>query len=790
MEGPPQGNSVTFKNAQALVRVTAVSPDVIRVRMTHGITFGPDLSYAVVKADWPTPQLEIAGTSQTETIHTEDLEVRVQLAPFRISFYDRAGTLIAKDADDMGMAWDGSRVRCWKWMPSDEHYFGLGEKGDDLDKRGHAYVMWNTDAYGWGPATDPLYVSIPFLLALRAGRAYGLFFDNTYRSSFDMGKEFPEMYSFGAEGGEINYYFINGPDPKQVLEHYTNLTGRMPLPARWQIAYHQSRYSYYPESMVRFIADNFRARHIPCDALYLDIQYMDGYRVFTWDEAGFPDPRKLLSDLRRQGFRVVTIIDPGAKVDPNYWVYQQGLVGNDFVEMPDGKLFIGKVWPGDAVFPDFTWDRVRDWWGSLYQGLIQDGVAGFWDDMNEPSVFDVPSRTMPPDAVFYDHGQHSPHLKVHNVYGLLMSEATREGVLKFRPNERPLVITRDTYAGGQRYAAVWTGDNSSTWEHLRLSLPELMNMGISGLSLVGADIGGFAMSPSPDLYTRWLEAGAFYPYCRTHTEIGSRNQEPWSYGNRREDINRQSIELRYRLLPYFYNAFHQSAETGLPVMRALLLEFPDDPTAVGAEDEFLLGDDLLVTPVVKDGEISRSVYLPKGEWFDFWSPRAYHGPAHIEVDAPLDRIPLFVRGGAVIPTQQVVEYSDQTPIDPLTLVVYPQGNSSREFYEDDGLTYNYLRGVYLKQTFTVKVDHNGIIVTTSARRGSYQPPPRHLEIQIHGEQCAPREVDLGATALPKADTLDGLKQASSAWYYDPASRSTIIRTFDNPQGVTARLMNQ
>jgi len=788
-EGPPQGNSITFKNSQALVQVTAVSPDVVRVRMTHGAAFGPDFSYAVVKADWPTPQLEFAGTSQTETIQTADLEVRVQLAPFRISFHDRAGRLIAKDADGMGMAWDGDRVRCWKWMPSDEHYFGLGEKGDDLDKRGHAYVMWNTDAYGWGAATDPLYVSIPFFLALRSGRAYGLFFDNTYRSSFDMGKEFPEMYSFGSEGGEINYYFINGPDPKQVLERYTNLTGRMPLPARWQIAYQQSRYSYYPESMVRFIADNFRERHIPCDVLYLDIQYMDGCRVFTWDKAGFPDPRKLLSDLRRQGFRVVTILDPGVKVDPNYWVYQQGLAGNDFVKMPDGKLFIGKVWPGDSVFPDFTWHRVRDWWGSLYQGLIQDGVAGFWDDMDEPSVFEFPSRTMSPDAVFNDHGQESPHLKVHNVYGLLMSEATREGVLKYRPNERPLVITRDTYAGGQRYAAVWTGDNSSTWEHLRLSLPELMNMGISGLSLVGADIGGFAMSPSPDLYTRWLEAGVFYPFCRTHTEIGSRNQEPWSYGNRREDINRQSIELRYRLLPYFYNAFHQAAETGLPVMRALLLEFPDDAKAVGAEDEFLLGDDLLVTPVVKDGEISRSVYLPKGEWFDFWSSRVYDGPAQIQVDAPLDRIPLFVRGGAVIPTQQVVEYTDQTPIDPLTLEVYPQGDSSREYYEDDGLTFDYLRGVYLKQSFTVKADGNAIIVATSARKGSYQPPTRHLEIRIHDEQCAPHQVDLGGTALPRAESLDGLKQASPAWYYDAASRTLIIETFDNPQGVIARLMN-
>jgi alpha-glucosidase len=785
--GTPQGNSITFRNPQALVTVTALAPDVVRVRMAHGTSFGPDYSYAVVKTDWPSPQVEFTHAKQMETLRTADLEVRVQLSPFRISYYNRAGRLISKDSDSAGMAWDDQDVRCWKWMPPDEHYFGLGEKGDDLDKRGHTYVMWNTDAYGWGPTTDPLYVTIPFFLALRSGNAYGLFFDNTYRSSFDMGKEYADRYSFGAEGGELNYYFINGPGPKQVLERYTGLTGRMPMPARWQIGYHQSRYSYYPESMVRFIAQNFRDRKIPCDALFLDIHYMDGYRIFTWDKSRFPDPSKMLSDLRREGFHVVTIIDPGVKQDPNYWVYQQGLAGDDFVKMPDGKVFIGKVWPGDAAFPDFTWHRVRDWWGSLYKGLIQDGVAGFWNDMNEPSVFEVPSKTMPPDAIFYDHGLHSPHTKIHNVYGMLMSEGTREGILKYRPEERPLVITRDTYAGGQRYAAVWTGDNSSTWEHLRLSLPELMNMGLSGLSLVGADIGGFALSPSPDLYTRWLEAGVFYPYCRTHTELASREQDPWSYGIRREDINRQSIKLRYRLLPYFYNAFHQSAETGLPVMRALLLDYPDDPRAVASEDEFLLGDDLLVAPVVKDGEITRSVYLPKDEWYDFWSGRRYVGPAQIEVDAPLDRIPLFARGGAVIPTQQAVEYTDQAPINPLTLEVYPRGDSSRAYYEDDGLTYQYQHGVDLEQTFTVKSSGKTIRVETSARQGSYEPPARSLEIKVHGEQCAPRQVESGERALVQLDSQEKLDQANSGWYFDEASAVVFIKVPDNAGGVTTQV---
>jgi alpha-glucosidase len=337
---------------------------------------------------------------------------------------------------------------------------------------------------------------------------------------------------------------------------------------------------------------------------------------------------------------------------------------------------------------------------------------------------------------------------------------------------------------------VWTGDNTATWEHLRISLPELMGMGISGLSLVGADIGGFIQSPSPDLSTRWLQAGVFYPYCRTHNDFGTRNKEPWAFGNEREDINRQSIELRYRLLPYFYNAFHQAAETGLPVMRALLLDYPDDANAISTQDEFLLGDDLLVAPVVKDGEISRDVYFPKGPWCDFWSARCINGPRRMRVDAPLDRIPIFVRGGAILPTQQVVQYTDQAPINPLTLEVYPQGESSRDYYEDDGLTFDYQRGVHMEQTFTAKADGNSVNVSTSARKGLYQPPARSLEIKIHGEHCAPRQLTVNGNAVPQADSLGGLGQAASGWYFDAPSNTVFVRTADRPEGDTLRLENQ
>jgi alpha-glucosidase len=783
----PQGNQITFQNSQALVSVTALASDLVRVRMTPGARFGPDYSYAVIKTNWPELQVEFSGSDNARIVRTPELEVRLQLAPFRISFYERTGHLIAKDADRLGMAWDGARVRCWKWMPPDEQYFGLGEKSGLLDKRGHAYVMWNTDAYGWGNSTDPLYESVPFFIGLRGGRAYGLFFDNTWRSSFDLGVEAPDQYSFGAEGGELNYYLFYGPDPKKIIQRYTELVGRMPLPARWAIGYHQSRYSYYPESYVRFIADNFRQRQIPCDALFLDIDYMDGYRVFTWDKSRFPDPPRMLADLRKQGFKVVTIIDPGIKVDPNYWVYSQGFGGSDFVKKPDGQLYIGKVWPGESAFPDFTSEKVRAWWGSLYKGLIDDGVAGFWNDMNEPSIFDVPSKTMDLDAVFDDHGLYSPHAKIHNVYGMLMSEATRAGVMQLRPNERPLVITRATYAGGQRYASVWTGDNSSLWEHLRLSLPELMTMGLSGLTFAGADIGGFALSTSAELYTRWLEAGIFYPYCRTHSEKGSRNQEPWSFGNRMEEINRRSIELRYRLMPYLYDTFHGAAESGLPVMRALLLDYPDDPQAIGQNYEFLFGDDLLVAPVVKSDERQWDVYLPRGTWYDFWTDQRYTGPRHVNVEAPLDRVPIFVRGGAIIPTQQVVEYTDQAPIDPLTFEIYPAGNSTREYYEDDGLSLDYQRGVVLREQVSSDETDGSVALHLSAREGSYTPPARSLMFKVHAVRTRPRKVEINGQASQAYPSIEAMTRDVEGWVYDELAMTVSIKLHDRGTAVSAAI---
>jgi len=761
------GNQVTFRNSQATVVVSVLAPDLIRVRMVRGTSFARDHSYAVVKTDWPHVSIEVAGDKDTRIIRTPELEVRAHLAPFRLAFYDRSGKLIAKDADTRGMGWDGPRVRCWKWMPEDEHYYGLGEKSTPLDKRGRSYVMWNTDPAGFDASSDPLYQAVPFFLGLRQGRAYGLFFDNTYRSSFDMGAEDRNLYSFGAEGGEMNYYFFAGPTPKGVVARFTELVGRSPLPPRWSIGYIQSRFSYYPESRVRFIASNFRERNIPCDGIFLDVDYMDHRKMFVWDKSRFPDPNRMLSDLRRQGFRVIAIVDPYVKIDPDYWVYQQGLAGNFYVQKLNGENFSGLGWPGESVFPDFASAKVRDWWGTLVKVHLDEGIAGFLTDMNEPTFItpDRRPRTFDLDAVHEADTGRTNHAEIHNVYGMLETIATRNGMLRVHPNERPLIITRATYAGGQRYAAEWSGDNWGTWDHLRLSIPMLSTMGLSGLQFSGADIGGIFPVPSPELYTRWLQSGVLTPFCWTHSG-GPGNLEPWAFGNRLEEINRNSIKLRYRLLPYIYTAFWEAAETGVPIMRPLLVDFPDDRAAVEQNDEYLFGNDLLVAPATKDYDISRRVYLPRGAWYDFWTDHRYVGPIDIEAPAPMEHLPLFVRGGAIVASQQDVQFTDQAAIDPLTLDVYPEGASSRPYYEDDGISFDYEHGVYLRQTLTARQAEQGVTVEVSAREGSFTPPRRALVMKIHAQKAVPRQVTLAGEQIAVRNSVKDLQAASNGWAYD------------------------
>ncbi|MBC7932061.1 MAG: glycoside hydrolase family 31 protein [Rubrivivax sp.] len=752
----------------ARVAVTFRDLETVRVRLAPRGTFERDFSYAVESKDRKTVKATITETRDAITISSlNGASVRVQRRPFLVTVFDDAGKLVVEDDPARPASFDleTGAVETSKKRAEWEVYYGLGEKAAaTMSLATQQFVMWNTDTYGYPRGLDPIYQSIGFFTALRhereaggRGVAYGLFLDNTTRTYFDMGKTDTSRITFGAASGELNYYVFTGGrerTPKNILRDYTELTGRTPLPPVWALGNQQSRWSYTPESQVRAVARGFRESRVPADVIYLDIDYMDGYRVFTWDKSRFPDPVKLISDLRRDGFRVVVIIDPGIKSDPNYYVYQQGQAGGHFVKTSDGKELSASVWPGLCAFPDFTDPKARDWFGSLFQKNLDEGVAGFWTDMNEPGVFlsaetpkpDIyhhPMKTFPVSARHAGDGEAGTHARYHNVYGMQMARSTFEGLKKLRPDARPFVLTRAGYAGVQRYSAIWTGDNVASWDHLRLSIPMLLNLGVSGVALIGSDVGGFSGNPSPELYTRWLQAAALTPFLRSHSENGSNPHEPYAFAKEFTDINRASVELRYRLLPYLYSLFHEHTVSGAPVMRPLWFEYPNDDRAYLVEDQYLVGRDLLVAPIVTEAVVKRRVYFPKGDtWVDWWTGQTYEGGKDAEVSAPLDRLLLFARAGAVIPVQPVIQHTGEMAGVPLSLVVVRGADGAGGFYEDAGDGYDYRRGASRTMTATQAGD-----ALRLSRKGAYSVSRPLATIEYLGIAAAPREVRVGGRAV-------------------------------------------
>ena len=767
-------NTVRIRAGRSVLIAEFLAPDLVRIRFTLENP-AQDMSCAVVKTNWPAPRVAIEEDANQITATTDELSLVIRKKPLRIAFTNPSGETINEDLPSKGMSWSGTEVMVWKEMPPDEFYYGLGEKAGRIQRKFSHTTMWNSDIPGYRATTDPLYQSIPFFCGIRKGKAYGIFFDNTYWSSFDFGKESRDAFSFGAENGELNYYFFYGPSPRKVLTRFTELVGRMPLPPLWSLGYQQCRWSYAPEKRVREIAQGFRSRRIPCDVIYLDIDYMDGYRIFTWNPKNFPDPAKMISDLARDGFKVAVIVDPGIKVDTAYSVYRSGLKGDNFVKYPDGKTFIGKVWPGECAFPDFTNAATRQWWGENFSVLVNAGIRGWWNDMNEPSVFDVPTKTIDLDAIHYDNGLRTSHAKNHNIYGMEMTRATYDGVRTLLPNERPFVLTRASYAGGQRYSAAWTGDNVATWDHLQMALSMCLSMSISGQPFVGSDIGGFIGYPSGELFARWIQLGIFTPLMRAHSVINEKNKEPWEFGGKFTEINRASINLRYRFLPYIYNAMYQASVTGIPPMRPMLFDFPEDREFVNSNDQFMFGDELLVAPVLTEDSTTRQVRLPPGSWYDFWTGTRYEGGRAISVDAPLDRLPLLVKSGSIIPMQQVVQYTDQAPVDPLTFVVYPADlQSSFTYYEDDGHTFEYEKGMYFRRTIDQWNSRDAVTLTLSATEGSYMPPERSVVVKFVDCSSSPKTIRLGRAVLKEMSGVE-LDRHTAGWTYQKDNRTLLVR---------------
>lgn len=758
----------------AQVRICPERAGIVRVRLAPTGQFGRDHSWAVIEDASERPRrIQVEEDEDSIRLITEELRIRVQRNPCRLFFHNLKDEYVAGDDPDKGMSWDGDEIRCWKQLHAEDHFFGLGERGCPLDKRGTVTVNWNHDAAEHDPWTDPLYQSHPFVLVLNQGKAYGIFFDNTYRATFDLGKTSTRAYSFGADGGEMNYYFIPGPTPQDVIRRYAKLVGTTPLPPRWSLGYQQCRWSYESDRRVRAIAKRLRENRIPCDTLYLDIDYMDEFRCFTWHPKQFAKPSHLMKSLAKQGFKTVVIIDPGIKAEPGYRIYDEGIAGDHFCYDGGGKHYVGKVWPGETVFPDFTRPATRTWWGDLYQGLLDDGVTGIWNDMNEPADFTFSDGTVPLTLRHDNDGVPTDHREAHNAYGMQMARATFEGLQRLRPNERPFVLTRAGYSGVQRYAAVWTGDNLSSWEHLRMSIPMLLNMSLSGITFCGADIGGFRGYPSAELYTRWLQLGIFYPLCRTHTAAGA-EQDPTAFGKKHLKFNRQAIELRYRLLPYIYSELHETAETGLPLLRPLPLVYPNHLNNHRCEHEFMFGNQLFVAPVVHEGAKSRKVRLPVGEWYDFQNATPRRGDEEFEVDVTQSTIPMFARAGAIIPMRKVTQYVDEKPLDQLILAVFP-GSGRGSYYNDDGLSYDHQSGAFYWEEYEVSTDGNFTSLQITKRTGSEAFAPRSYLLEFRGVRKAPKGVNLSGESIARKKTKAASSKGAACWWFDSDAKSVWAR---------------
>ncbi len=698
------------------LRIDVIAADLARIKISRGGVFDESPTYAVC-----VDPLEAAASFTLQRhpdkvlLTTESMIITLGLDPFRIDVHRADGSPVFETAQDHdGRYWayatlnDAFTLR--RRYHREDPIFGLGEKSGRHNRRGRDFTLWNTDVLSpWEtkeftrdrPAGDPradqtsvgfdpFYVSIPFFYHQSdlTSTMAASFVDNGYRGAYEFTEA--EEYRIVFHGGHYTEYVFAGPDMSDILTSYTWLTGRTAPPPIWSLGYHQCRWFRYTQDAVEAIAARHRADEVPCDAIWLDIEYMNDYRVFTWNTDRFPDAPGMLERLADSGFRVITIIDPGVKFDPGYEIFDAAVERDVLCRTEGGDLYIGQVWPGNTAFPDFVTEEARTWWGELNAAHVRSGLAGIWNDMNEPATGAIPAAPMR-----FGRGEY-PHERYRNQYALLMAMATTAGLLEAMPERRTFVLSRAGFAGIQRYAANWMGDNLARWDHLALSIAMGSGLGISGQAFVGADIGGFQGNTNPELFLRWMQYGVLTPFCRNHSEITAVDQYAWTFGTVIEDHVRTAIKLRYRLMPYLYACFLAASETGAPVQRPLIFDHQYDVTVRDLDDQYLLGPDLLVAPVTTAGMTSRQVYLPAGDWCDWHTGEWLCGPNFTIGPTPMDRIPIYARGGAVIPMWPEAPPSTSgyqpSVVELHVFVPTTDGRHRSLLQEDDGLTFAALSG--------------------------------------------------------------------------------------------------
>jgi alpha-glucosidase len=747
--------------------------DLIGVRLSTTGTFTSETSGAIGSTGLNPPVVTITDSLAATWMATSAVRVGVLKAPFQVVMYRADGSLITADLPQ-AIAWDAASGLIFdqKYAPADEHYFGLGERGGPVDRRGRKFTMFNVDWAGYGEFTDPLYISIPFFYGLRAGQSYGLFFDNPEIPYFDLDSQNAGVLTFGANAGEINYYVMAGPEPWRVANTYTRLIGYQPLPPKWTLGYHQSRYGYSSELEILQIAQMFRQLNIPCDAIYFDINYMNFLQAFTWDPLSFPSPQAMETQLDSLGIKRVNIFEPVVRADDPLWNYLSGL--NYFLTGPGGASLVNSIWYGDVSWIDFSNPLARSWYQQVLEMFLSQGISATWIDLNEPA------QVFMPQAVYNNNGNPQSDLQARNTYALKEAAMSYQAQKELRVNERPWVLSRSGYAGIQRYSANWSGDTLSTFDSLRVSIEMSASMGLSGQDQFGHDIGGFLGSPSAELFIRWMEFGSFTGLFRNHANNGTVPREPWAYGEPYTTMAKNIIERRYHMLPYLYTLLAEARQGGTPVVTPLFFFFPKDPQTYSQNTEFMLGYWLLVAPIYQPGASSASVYLPAGtNWIDCNSDQLYAGGQTVTVPAPLGTTPIFVREGTILPGGPVMPSVGATVPQTPTVDVYPGPDSSFLLYEDDGESFDYAHGVYLKTLIAKTSLTNGASVTITRKEGAWTPPERAWFLYLHQVSASPSGVQVNGSAIPAVPSESALAAVILGWFYRAADQRLIVRVQDS-----------
>ena len=725
-------NGISGKTTGAIFEVSAYADQIIRVRVSKNKSFNP-ASYALSEnMDLSFNQVMVQEKGSVIQLSTASLDILIEKSPsFRVQFKNKQGAIINEDVpgEGFGTCFIGDKVSVYKKLQEGERFVGLGEALGNHDKRGMGFTLNNTDTYKYGDPRLSMYISIPFFMGIHHQQVYGLFYNNSYKTFFNFGLSTPGFSTVNMDGGDADYFFIYSDNMAKILEHYASITGFMPLPPKWSLGYHQSRCSYYPQEQVKFIAETFRKKNIPIDCIVLDADYLQEYEPFRINKSRFPDMPGLANELSNLNIELTASVNPGIKIDSSYEGNADGLKNDVFVKYTDGSLFVSDIAPSTNHFVDFTNPRAREWWIDHMKFLPDNGIHGYWNDMNEPAVA---GSYLPDNLVFDFDGKKTNALEAKNVYGFQMARSSFESAIKYGQGRRPFVLSRSAFAGIQRYAAVWSGDNTAKDEGLLSGVLLNNQMGLSGIPFTGPDLGGYIGDGTKDLFRRWMEVGIFSPFLRNHKEFFAAANEPWAYGEEVEAISKTYIGFRYRLMPYIYSGFYEASQSAMPVARSLCISYPFDEKVYDNlyQYQFLFGDAFLVIPMTSQ-ETLKKIYLPGGEWYDLFTEEKLSGNQEIFREAPSYQIPLFVKSSSIIPMQSLVQSTKEKPSDTLIIHLY-NGKEKNHFvfYEDDGKSFDYKKGKFSKRE--IVFDPSTHALTFRQQEGHYTSDFKKIQIILHG----------------------------------------------------------